>query len=370
MLKARKYEIAGVAAALVLGATGAMALQPSGDGADAGTAPAQPPAATPGAPASTAAPVPAAPVKKVVGDTVTMVDGTKLVAPILKETNESIWIDLGYEVVEVPRVRIESIERAKKDETVAEAADTNQLFRTAKNLVERTPKELAKMFGGAVIKVSTPGGLGSGFIISPDGHAITNAHVVQGERKIKVTVYEQSDNDFRLRMVDDVEIVAVNDHLDLAMIKLRGKDGEKFPTVYIQSEEELAAGQDVFAIGAPLGLERTLSRGVISTTQRSFEGLTYIQTDTQINPGNSGGPLFNDRGEVIGVTNMGIPLGEGLNFAIPARYVKDFIRNRDAFAFNRDNPNSGYSYNDPPKRQVFTVAPVLEDASVETGTKR
>ena len=60
----------------------------------------------------------------------------------------------------------------------------------------------------------------------------------------------------------------------------------------------------MFAIGNPLGLERTLSRGVVSTTQRNFEGLTYIQTDTQINPGNSGGPLFNDRGEVIGVSTF------------------------------------------------------------------
>ena len=95
------------------------------------------------------------------------------------------------------------------------------------------------------------------------------------------------------------------------MIKMEHPDGKAFKTVNVQGAEDLAAGQSVFAIGNPLGLERTLSRGVISTTSRSFEGLAYIQTDTQINPGNSGGPLFNDRGEVIGVTNMGIPMGEG-----------------------------------------------------------
>lgn len=352
----------GVLLSAVLAASSSPAIADEPVGGNVAESPAPAPAPAPGTDTPAA---PAAPVKKVVGDTITMLDGTKLVAPILKETSDSVWVDLGYQVVQVPRGRIDSIERAKKDEKINEQTDANRLFRTATNLAERAPKELAKSFGGAVIKVSTPGGLGSGFIISEDGHAITNAHVVQGERKIKVTVYEQSETDFRLRMVDDVEIVAVNDHLDLALIKLRGKDGEKFPCVYLQSEEELAAGQDVFAIGAPLGLERTLSRGVISTTQRSFEGLTYIQTDTQINPGNSGGPLFNDRGEVIGVTNMGIPLGEGLNFAIPVRYVKDFIRNRDAFAFNRDNPNSGYSYNEPPKRQNFTPSPVLDDASGE-----
>ena len=102
---------------------------------------------------------------------------------------------------------------------------------------------------------------------------------------------------------------------------------------------------------------------MISTTQRNFEGITYIQTDTQINPGNSGGPLFNDKGEVIGVTNMKIPLGEGLNFAIPARYVRDFLRNREAFAYDKNNPNSGYSYNEPPTRANFDTPPQLDDAS-------
>ncbi len=315
---------------------------------------------------SESAPRQPAPIKKVLGDTVTMLDGTKLVAPILKENSESLWLDLGYQVLQVPRARVDSIERAARSEAVTGTSDSGYLYRTATNLPGRSPKELARLFGGAVIKVSTPRGLGSGFIISPDGHAVTNAHVVQGERKIKVTVYEQTDTDFRLRVIDDVEIIAVNDHLDLALIKIRGRDGEQFPFALVQGEEDLAVGQDVFAIGAPLGLERTLSRGVVSTTQRSFEGLTYIQTDTQINPGNSGGPLFNEKGEVIGVTNMGIPLGEGLNFAIPLRYVRDFIRNRDAFAFNRDNPNSGYSYNTPPTRENFGTNPVLDDASGES----
>lgn len=105
-----------------------------------------------------------------------------------------------------------------------------------------------------------------------------------------------------------------------------------------------------------------MSQGVVSTRQRSFDGLTYIQTDTAINPGNSGGPLFNTRGEVVGITNMGILFGQGLNFAIPARYVKDFVRNREAFAYDKDNPNSGHNYHQPPPRENFGVAPQLKDA--------
>ncbi len=294
-------------------------------------------------------------------DKVTLMDGTTIIAPILKETAQSIWLDLGNDVLELARTDVDAIERAA--EQIAEATEAEALYRTATGMVERTPKELARIHGGAVIKVSTPSGLGSGFIIHPDGYAITNAHVVQGETKIKCTVYEQGEIDFRLKIIEDVEIIAVNHHLDLALIKMTDPDGNPFPTVYLQGMEELSAGQDVFAIGSPLGLERTLSRGVVSTTQRNFEGLTYIQTDTQINPGNSGGPLFNLKGEVIGVTNMGIPMGEGLNFAIPARYVRDFIRNRDAFAYNKDNPNSGYIYHEPPARSAFGPPPMLDDAT-------
>ncbi len=76
----------------------------------------------------------------------------------------------------------------------------------------------------------------------------------------------------------------------------------------------------------------------------------YIQTTAQINPGNSGGPLFNDKGQVVGVINMKLTFGEGLGFAIPVSYLKHFLRNRDAFAFDKTNPNTGYHYLEPPKR--------------------
>lgn len=295
-------------------------------------------------------------------DTVTLRDGRVIVAPILKETSDAVWLDLGYEVMRAPRAEIESIERAEMDDDAPVAARAETLYRTARGLPERTPPEQAKRFGEAVIMVSTPSGLGSGFIIHPDGYAITNAHVIQGETRIRATVFEQGETDFRRRVIDDVEILAVNNHLDLALIRLTDKDGKPFRSVYIQADDRLEAGQNVFAIGAPLGLERTLSRGVIATTLRSFEGMTYIQTTTQINPGNSGGPLFNDAGEVIGVTNMKIPFGEGLGFAIPARYVRDFINHRDAFAYEKDNPNSGYQYNNPPPRTEFDKPAVLDDA--------
>ncbi len=297
-------------------------------------------------------------------DVVHLLDGRTIEAPILKETSETIWMDLGHEVIALPRNRIESIDRAEQSDASAEdKPDERQIYQTALRLPESTPQELAKKYGEAVIMVSTPSGLGSGFIVSPDGYAVTNAHVIQGETKLKATVYEQRGREFRRLVIEDVEIVAVNNHTDLALIKMKHPDGAAFPIVFVQGAEELAVGQDVFAIGSPLGLERTLSRGVIATTQRNFEGLTYIQTTAEINPGNSGGPLFNLKGEVIGVTNMGVPGGEGLGFAIPARYVRDFLRNRDAFAYDKDNPNSGYAYKPAPPRTNFEKASELDDAT-------
>ena len=297
------------------------------------------------------------------GDTVSLTDGTSITATILKENADYVWLDIGFDVVRVPRANVAAIDRAASEAGLV-SATADDLFFTASDLPEKTPEQLQREIGSGVVMFSTPSGLGSGFIIHPDGYAITNAHVIQGEQRVRATVYQRTEHDLRRVLIDEVEIFAVNNHLDLALVKLDHPDDEDFPIVYLQPEEDLSAGQNVFAIGAPLGLERTLSRGVIATTQRSFEGMTYIQTTTQINPGNSGGPLFNDMGEVIGVTNMKIPFGEGLGFAIPARYVRDFIRNRDAFAYDPENPNSGFSYPQPPSRTTFGSPPQLDD---ETG---
>jgi serine protease Do len=108
-----------------------------------------------------------------------------------------------------------------------------------------------------------------------------------------------------------------------------------------------------------------VGREIRSRTGRPIQNV--LQTDAAINPGNSGGPLFNTRGEVVGITNMGILGGEALGFAIPARYVKDFIRNREAFAYSKDNPNSGHQYHQPPPRTENGVPPMLRDKTGDEG---
>jgi len=300
-------------------------------------------------------------------DTITFTDGRTVMAPILKETSERLWLDLGFDVLMVPRSQIRSILRADRTQTAEADADDSALFFTADadSLAESSPAELAKVIGEAVIKVSTPSGLGSGYIIHPDGYAITNAHVIQGETDISATVFERGEREFRRQTIDDVEILAVNNHLDLALIRLQREEGDErpFTYVYVQGRETLEVGEEVFAIGNPLGLDRTLSSGVVATTQRNFEGMTFVQTTAEVNPGNSGGPLFNLKGEVVATINMGALMADGIGFGIPARYVRDFIRNNEAFAYDKDNPNSGYNYLAGPSRSRFGAPPMLDDAS-------
>ena len=293
-------------------------------------------------------------------DLVTLKSGATVHGTVLKRDHRRVWIDVGADVLEFEMESVRTIET----ETVAAPAGVRKdtLFHTVAGLPELHPREHAKRIGSAVIKVSTPSGLGSGVIIHADGYAITNAHVVQGERRIRATVwFPQPDGTLKRVEIDDVEIIAVNNHIDLALLKIEHPDGGSFPRAPLEAREQLEVGQVVFAIGNPMGLERTLSQGVVSTIQRSFGGLAYVQTDAAINPGNSGGPLFNMRGEVVGITNMGILGGEALGFAIPARYLKDFIRNREAFAFDKSNPNSGHNYHQPPPRTRTGVAPGMRD---------
>ena len=295
-------------------------------------------------------------------DVIKLTSGAVLQGTILKRNDRTLWLDLGSDVLAIRLQDIDEIELADADAPVK--TEAHWLFHTARDLTELSPKEQAKRVGPTVIKVATPRGLGSGVIISTDGHAITNAHVIQGETNLRVTVWlPQADTTLRRMVVQDIEIVAVNNHIDLALIKITHPQQGKFVFALLEAQESIEVGQTVFAIGNPMGLERTLSQGVISTTQRSFDGLTYIQTDAAVNPGNSGGPLFNTRGEVVGIINMGAMFFEGLNFAIPARYVKDFLRNREAFAYDKDNPNSGHHYHEPPGRKNFSVAPALKDRS-------
>lgn len=169
-----------------------------------------------------------------------------------------------------------------------------------------------------------PASQGSGFVYDPDGHIVTNAHVVHGAEQIDVTF---SDGTIRA-----AEIVGEDLHSDLAVIRVEEMPAGANP-LPLGNMQDLAVGQSVVAIGNPFGLEGTLTRGIISALGRTIPALTTfsipqsIQTDAAINPGNSGGPLLNLRGEVIGVnaqieTGDGNNFNSGVGFAIPVSIVQ------------------------------------------------
>ena len=303
-------------------------------------------------------------------DTIQLKDRAAVSGKILADKKDSVALDIGYTVLVIPRNQIEKIVRlsdaaetastktsgtpkpaaiiaATKPEPSAAAANT--LYTSAPaNAPVRTVRELVSHLGEGVVQVRTPGGLGSGFFLNEDGFLMTNFHVIEGETQIWVEVYHQKDGQLERKSYKEVRIVAMNKFADLALLRIEDKDAPKFKSVPLGSTEPLAVGEHVFAIGSPLGLERTVTEGILSTKTRQLQGDLYLQTTTQINPGNSGGPLFNLAGQVIGITNMKITYGEGLGFAIPVEAVKFFLEHRDAYAYSVDSPSNPYRYLEPP----------------------
>ena len=292
-------------------------------------------------------------------DVVQLEAGGELHGTVIKQDERSLWIDVGPSIVRVDNNDVVDVRVSDPAEVSDEPSDA--IFHTVENPPDLSIRQQAARVKPSVVLVKTPSGTGSGVIVNGQGHVVTNAHVVQGEKDLRLVIWvPRADGTLARRTIEDIEIEAVNDHLDLALLKLPAEEDHSYPWVPLELWESIEVGQPVFAIGNPMGLEQTTSQGVVSTTQRSFDGLSYIQTDAAINPGNSGGPLFNVSGEVIGITNMGILGGEALGFAIPTRYVKDFLRNREAFAYDPSNPNTGHRYHIPPPRQQAGIAPQLE----------
>lgn len=162
-------------------------------------------------------------------------------------------------------------------------------------------------------------GTGSGFILNADGRILTNAHVVDGTRTVKVTL--------RDGRTFEGEVMGIDSVTDVAVVKIETADS--LPTVRLGSTANLSPGQWAIAIGNPLGLDNTVTAGIISAIGRTSnqvgipdKRVQFIQTDAAINPGNSGGPLLNDQGEVIGMNTAIRANAQGLGFAIPIETAK------------------------------------------------
>jgi S1-C subfamily serine protease len=173
-----------------------------------------------------------------------------------------------------------------------------------------------------VVTVETSDGHGSGFLITNDGHLLTNAHVVGNDATVKVR-FEQG---FAL----DGQVVKVNKDFDVALIKVPRTD---LPALAIGDDKALLLGEELFAIGTPLNeqLGQSVTRGIMSG-RREVEGRSYLQTDVSINPGNSGGPLIDESGKVVGVATLKISAKgvEGIGFGVPISKALEMLNIRFA----------------------------------------
>ena len=169
----------------------------------------------------------------------------------------------------------------------------------------------------SVVTIRTDISQGTGFLISEDGFLVTNAHILSGAREMYILDYQQNKH--------TAELIGYNATFDIALLKMSGT----YNPLEIGNSEEIQIGEKVIAIGNPLGLQFSVSEGIVSGLNR--EGVNainaYIQTDAALNPGNSGGPLINKQGEVIGINNFKVGGGENLGFALESNYIKDIINN-------------------------------------------
>ncbi len=191
---------------------------------------------------------------------------------------------------------------------------------------------LVRSISGSVVNVSTrsaedagstdPDSLGSGFIISPNGYVVTNNHVVDKGQQIAVRL--EDGREF------SAEVVGRDPSTDLALLRLKGSNVRDLPLAFLGNSDKLEVGDWAMAIGNPFGLDHSVSLGIIAAKERVI-GIgpfdDFIQTDALINPGNSGGPLFNMRGEVVGVNTAIISRGQGIGFAVPINMVKELLPN-------------------------------------------
>lgn len=188
---------------------------------------------------------------------------------------------------------------------------------------------------GAAAVVDRQQTTGSGFVIDPDGYILTNAHVVNGARRVQIVLpADNADGRLATALSNKTKIVAarivgITTELDLALLKV---DDLKLPALPLATYSELRQGETVFAFGSPNGLRNSLTHGMVSAVARQVtpdSPQIFVQTDAPINPGNSGGPLVNIRGEVVGVSTFIMSQSggnEGLGFAIPSATARTVFR--------------------------------------------
>ncbi|HEX2095093.1 MAG TPA: trypsin-like peptidase domain-containing protein [Longimicrobiaceae bacterium] len=186
---------------------------------------------------------------------------------------------------------------------------------------EQVVVRVARQVSPAVVSITSAAGSGSGVIVRREGIIVTNAHVVGGSRVVEVGLATGRPVEGRVLGRDPT--------VDLAVVQIPTQSIRDVPVAPVGDSDRLVVGQSAIAIGNPLGLERTVTTGVISAVNRSPREIELgglIQTDAAINPGNSGGPLLDSRGQVVGINTAIYGGTTGLGFAVPINVAADVVR--------------------------------------------
>ncbi|MDR1590276.1 MAG: trypsin-like peptidase domain-containing protein [Oscillospiraceae bacterium] len=216
------------------------------------------------------------------------------------------------------------IKRSESAAIITRMADPSLRVTSSQTVRQLTAEEIAEKCGPAVFYIEvynaagTLKGTGSGFFISSSGMAITNYHVVENARSAVITTSDGSEYD----VAGIYDIDAEN---DLALLQI---DGEDFDFLSIGDSDSLRNGAQIYAIGSPLGLQNTISPGIISNVSRVINEMQFIQITAPLSPGSSGGALIDVYGNVIGVTAGTLDNGQGLNLAVPVKLADGLSRER------------------------------------------
>ena len=208
-------------------------------------------------------------------------DGQRVVGEIVAERPTALYVDLGYDILQDSAGSGPAASQGRRGARRAPRTSRRALeldasgFYTSGVLKPSPVKELVSKFGEAVISIETPSGKGSGFFINKDGYAITNDHVIQGESRVSAILYVNVPGGFSRRRIEDVEIIALNPFVDLALLKLPLPADLKPSHVILGNADDVNAGDTVFAVGNPLGLERSVTQGIVSNRSRSLEGPAF-----------------------------------------------------------------------------------------------
>ena len=167
------------------------------------------------------------------------------------------------------------------------------------------------------IRAETPSGVsaGTGFVVNSSGVIVTNLHVIEGARRAAIKLHSGE-------QYTKVMVASYDEGRDLAILRIPGFD---LPALKLGNSDNVKVGSTAYAIGNPLGLEESVTRGIVSSIRVGDDGTKVIQTDSAVSPGNSGGPLINEDGEVIGIVTFKVRGGESLNFAVPINYARALL---------------------------------------------